>query len=427
MGDPIPMAEAEAAAQTLTPHILFVDDDPLVLQGLRRMLHPMRDIWRCEFCEGGPEAVSRIEGNGAPFDVIVSDMRMPVMNGAEVLSRAAKAHPATARVVLSGHADRDLIMQSVGVAHRYLAKPCDARLLLATLHQALGIRSMLRSEELRRATSGTIFLPARPDLCVRLLSVIQSSDTAIGQVEEIVSRDPAMAATLLKLVNSAFFGIPAAAHGLGLREAISFLGLDVLRSLVLTVGLFDQLKAVPGGLPPSEVEAVWTHSFEVAQAARAIAEAEEAGRSLAEEAFIAGLLHDVGKLFLAPVQAQGEGDGDAPAPRKPLVPRAGETVADVERRLYGATHGEAGGYLFGLWGLPAGVVEAVAFHHEPRRGSLESYGPGSLSPLTAVHAADVLVHRKRKDAHHPSLLLPDDAHLAQAGVGDRLDAWERLV
>ncbi len=395
--------------------ILFVDDDPMILQGLRRMLHPMRDAWEVEFCERGSVALEKIAAAAPPYDVIVSDMRMPAMNGAELLARISKTHPGMVRMILSGHADQQMVMQSVGVAHRYLSKPCDAALLTATIRQALGIRGMLRNEELRRAAAGTTTLPSRPDLYVRMLAVMQESDTAVAQVEEVISHDPAMAGKILKLVNSAFFGVPSASKNpMGLKEAISFLGLDILRSLVLTVGLFEQLK---GNTPQTTViEALWGHSFEVAEAARNIALAEEAPQPLVEEAFIGGLLHDVGHLLLHPGQESNS-----------ITLLSGEGYSDAERRLYGGTHGEAGGYLFALWGLPAGVVEAVAFHHEPRRGSPDSYGSGGLTPMLAVHVADALVHRKDKDAPHPSLYNPDETCLAQHNLLDRLPTWKDLV
>lgn len=200
----------------------------------------MREKWYIDFCESGPQALEKVTAEKSAYDVVISDMRMPIMNGAEVLSRIAALHPGTIRLILSGHADRQMIMQSVGIAHRYLSKPCDGRKLTATLEQALGLRAMLRDEELRRSVSGTISLPSRPDLYVRLLSVIQQAESSIDDVEEIVSHDPAMAGKVLKLVNSAFFGNRGTAHNL--NEAISYVGLDVLRSLALTLGLFEELK-----------------------------------------------------------------------------------------------------------------------------------------------------------------------------------------
>src|SRR5438093_827737 len=111
--------------------ILFIDDETLVLQGLQRMLRSMRNDWEMEFVESGAKALERIAQVG--FDVVVSDMRMPGMNGAELLAEVMKRNPKTVRLILSGHADKELILKCVGSTHQYLAKPCDPEALKATI------------------------------------------------------------------------------------------------------------------------------------------------------------------------------------------------------------------------------------------------------------------------------------------------------
>ncbi len=101
--------------------ILFVDDESLALQGLERMLRNMRNEWEMEFVDSGPKALERMAQ--ADFDVVVSDMRMPCMNGAHLLNEVMLRYPATVRLILSGHADQDLILKCVGSTHQYLAKP----------------------------------------------------------------------------------------------------------------------------------------------------------------------------------------------------------------------------------------------------------------------------------------------------------------
>src|ERR1051326_6396191 len=117
--------------------ILFVDDESNVLQGLRRMLRPFRDKWECEFAGSGGEALDLM--NRRPADVIVSDMMMPGMNGAELLEQVRRCHPKTVRLILSGHAERELILKCVSCAHRFLAKPCDAEALAGALNQATAL------------------------------------------------------------------------------------------------------------------------------------------------------------------------------------------------------------------------------------------------------------------------------------------------
>src|SRR5262245_37814840 len=97
--------------------ILFVDDEPNVLQGLERMLRSMRHEWEMQFAMSGPAALERLAEQ--TFDVIVSDMRMPGMTGAQLLTEVSQRHPHIVRIILSGQADQEDILRSVGPTHQY--------------------------------------------------------------------------------------------------------------------------------------------------------------------------------------------------------------------------------------------------------------------------------------------------------------------
>ena len=118
----------------MNKRVLFVDDDDLVLQGLRRMLRPLREEWDMEFVASGSQALECMARQ--PFDVVVSEMVMPGMSGAQLLTEVMARHPETVRLILSGHAEKDLIMKCVAATHQYLAKPCES--------DALRIRSVDR-------------------------------------------------------------------------------------------------------------------------------------------------------------------------------------------------------------------------------------------------------------------------------------------
>src|ERR1700761_7760590 len=151
--------------------ILFVDDEEFALRGLERLLRPMRDEWEMEFVDNGEKALARM--NEAPFDVIISDMRMPRMNGAELLNEVMKRHPKTVRLILSGYADRDLILRSVGSTHQFLAKPCDAKTLRMTIQRAAHLEESLRSETLRLLVNRCSQLPSVPALYSEIIEVLQ--------------------------------------------------------------------------------------------------------------------------------------------------------------------------------------------------------------------------------------------------------------
>lgn len=126
--------------------ILFVDDEPMVLSGLQRMLRPMREQWDMEFANSGAEALAVLDK--APFDAIVSDMRMPVMNGAQLLAEVAQRHSQTVRFILSGQADQDLILQCVGTAHQFLSKPCEPETLKTAVSRTFAVDDLLKCDGL---------------------------------------------------------------------------------------------------------------------------------------------------------------------------------------------------------------------------------------------------------------------------------------
>ncbi|MBV9849174.1 MAG: response regulator [Armatimonadetes bacterium] len=117
--------------------VLFVDDESHILSGLQRMLRPLRHEWAMTFAEGGPAALDALAG--AEFDVIVTDMRMPGMSGAQLLAEVRRRHPRVARIVLSGQSDREHLQQLAQTPHEYLSKPCDTELLKETVRRLCGL------------------------------------------------------------------------------------------------------------------------------------------------------------------------------------------------------------------------------------------------------------------------------------------------
>ena len=123
--------------------VLFVDDEPNVLRGLRRMLRNMRNEWHTEFVEGGQKALDLLEGY--EFDVIISDMRMPGINGVDLLRKVMESHPEMVRIILSGQSDEELIRETVGVTHHFLSKPCSPDVLRSMVREA--VVAQVRSAE----------------------------------------------------------------------------------------------------------------------------------------------------------------------------------------------------------------------------------------------------------------------------------------
>jgi HD-like signal output (HDOD) protein len=386
--------------------ILFVDDEPMVLQGLQRMLRGMREEWDMEFLDGGAKALARMAEQ--PVDVVVADMRMPGMNGAELLNEVMKRHPKTVRLILSGHADKDLILQCVGSTHQYLSKPCDPDALKATVLRASSLDGTLQSESLKKLVGQMTRLPSIPTLYMEIVDKANQPDAPLEDVARIIARDPGMTAKILKLVNSAFFGLRRELSST--EEAVAYIGLDTIKSLVLSLHAFSQFAhADAGGLT---MESLWAHSLNVAARAKQIAQLEQADRKAVDEAFAAGMLHDIGKLVLAANMPE------LFAQSVRLAKANGLEFYQAEIQVLGASHADIGGYLLGLWGLPVPVVEAIALHHQPGLMPQPSFGP-----LTIVHAADALVWEGPAAASAMGRQQLDAAYLAAVGMTERVAVW----
>jgi len=385
--------------------IIFVDDETNVLQGLQRMLRPMRDEWEMAFAESGSQALQTMTEK--PFEVVVSDMRMPGMNGADLLAEVKKRYPQTVRIILSGQSEQETLMASLASTHQLLSKPCEPDLLKATVARAFALRDLLADTTLKELVLQIQSLPSLPSLYVELTKELESPEPSINRVAELVSSDVGMSAKILQIANSAFFGLRE--HVSIPARAVNLLGLDTIRALVLSLHIFSQFDR--SQVPSFSLNALWSHSLAVGEHARQIARMERQGRKLTDEAFTAGLLHDLGKLVLA-ANLPGEY-------ARALSLSCGAKISqdEAEKQTFGASHAGIGAYLLGLWGFPDSVVEAVAFHHCPSRCLGKAFGT-----LTAVHAADVL-DRELHPAENGTTDVLDMEYISSLGFGGRLDIW----
>jgi HD-like signal output (HDOD) protein/CheY-like chemotaxis protein len=388
--------------------ILFVDDEPFVLGALRRMLHGMRGEWEMEFVASGAQALEQMEE--APFDVVVTDMRMPGMNGAELLNEVMRRHLRTIRIVLSGHVDTDLILKCVNSTHQYLSKPCNSLDIKATVQRACGLENAAENEWLKPLVAQMGRLPSLPSLYVQLVEELNNPSATIEHIAEIVSQDMAMTTKFLKLVNSAFFGLshPVASPS----EAAMYLGIETIKSLVLSIHTFSQFDDLKSG--GFKLDALMHHSLRTAGRAGRIAKLEDYTQKIINECFVGGMLHDIGKLLMAANFPKDYGRVTR------LVDGEGFSCCAAEKQIFGVNHASVGGYMLGLWGLPVTVVEAIALHHSPRRTTNPVFGA-----LTAVHAANVFEHESGGCFQAKVKNELDDSYLAALGLTHRVSAWRQ--
>jgi len=389
-------------------HILFVDDQKEVLDDLRRMLRAYRRDWTMEFCAGGEQALAALAAD--PFDVVVTDLQMPGMDGAELLTRVRSLYPETVRIVLSELTEHERLLRAVGPAHQHLAKPCEPESLRHTVNRACSLNKRLGNPQLKSLVSRMDSLPSLPDIYFELVEELRSEDASVDRVGALISKDISMTAKVLQLVNSSFFGLPV--HVNDASHAAALLGLNTLKPLVLTASIFRQLEE--SRVSPTFLESVLAHSMAVGGTAKQLATAEQLSRDDIDNTFIAGALHDIGKVVLA----DNFGREYTVLCHKAKAQQS--SIIELETEQLGASHAAVGGYLLGLWGLPQEIIEAVAFHHDPSSSADEVF-----TPLAAVHVANVL----SADPIDPELDSVatesfDEQYLARLELRHRMPEWE---
>lgn len=395
----------------MKPCVLFVDDQPRVLEGLRRSLRLVRDEWEMLFAYSSAEALNQI--NLTPIDVIVSDMRMPGMNGMELLSEVAKRQPRIIRMILSGQTDEEAAMRLVSNNHQFLSKPCDSRTLVKVVNRALSLRDLLSDESLQSAVSALRDLPSPPAVYDDLVQELHSSEPSTQKVADIISVDVGLTVKVLQVASSGYFSVGRSISNP--LEAVTLLGIEKTSALVLSHGIAEQ-QPVPqiGGY---SLERLWKHSVACGSLAQAIVLAEGLDQKAADSAFVAGLLHDIGSLVIA---------SNRPDDYEAIIQAStyeNAALLEAERELLGATHGEIGAYLVGLWGLSDSISETIAYHHTP-----SDYQSSDFGVLTAVHVAEAMTQGFQWSRLNETLAAVIDVeYLREVGVAKRLPNWIEIL
>ncbi len=388
--------------------ILFVDDEPNILSGIKRMLRSMRNEFDFHFAEGGRTALGLIESEN--IDVVISDMRMPGMDGAEFLEQVREDHPEIIRIMLTGQADEESVYRTVNVVHQFLSKPCDPDKLKNLIIRSSALRDLLTDVHLKRMVSGIDNLPSLPEMYTQLQQVLQKEDASAEEVAAIIEQDVAMTAKLLQLVNSSFFGLYQKVESPA--RAVKLLGFDTIKILVLGVQIFSGVKVEAGLI---SLDYLKEHSMMVAQCSKKIALASSDDADVINNCFLAGMLHDIGRLLLLSQMT------DSYLPVVEIAREEETNLTDNERDHFNASHGEIGAYLVGLWGFASEILEAIAYHNNIGASMAETF-----SPALAVHAADYFYYENypEKAIGKPPTL--NEEHIGKLGLSDRIQSWSEL-
>ena len=351
--------------------VIFVDDEPNILAGLRRMLRTQRNEWDMSFVEGGQAALECLQqGN---VDVVISDMRMPVMDGAELLGQIRASSPEVIRLCLSGYSEENLVLRGLTSIHQYLTKPCESVHLTETVRAILAAGDRL-SPELRCRVAGLSALPCRGSSLKALGGALEKP--SMDSVSQIVAADLGMASRVVQLVHSGFFGL--AGHLERVEDACERLGPGNLRKLL---GVADGFPSDPS-LDDDWLTALGHRSQRLSHVAGLLATRAGLPSKSCDHARLAGALHGVGELALAACRWSGD----------PSL------VVEV-----------TSSFLLTVWGLPEPVARCAYFR------TPAAAGEPKLGPLLMVHLANHCLT--------PGGEALDQGYLQDLGVLDQAQKW----
>ena len=345
--------------------IVFVDDDPQILRGMRRSLRTQANKWDMHFFESGAEALAFLASQ--EVDVLISDMRMPSMSGSELLNRVKNEYPEVIRIALSGYSDAQMTLESVGAIHQYISKPTDPDQINSVVTRTLNLHETLSDKSVRDEIASMSGIPALPASYHQLMALIAHEDFAIDEVGEIVEQDMALSASILKVVNSAFFS--SFGHVESVRQAVSILGIQTIKNLAVSEQVFSCCRNADIDL--QQISRLNEETRKIAGLTSKFAKAAGMTKASADHSQIAGFLCYLGDLVCQSVLRDHE------------IVRSGNLSPQI-----------VSGHILTLWGLPDAIVEAVVYYQNPAVPA-----DGVILPVHAVHAAWTMLAEGTSDPH----------------------------
>ncbi|MDY0362632.1 MAG: HDOD domain-containing protein [Desulforegulaceae bacterium] len=389
-----------------TPVILFVDEDKDMLKSLNRMLKQKEKQWTLLFADSAKKALLIMEKK--PADIIISEYNMNEINGYELLKTIKEKFPQTDRIILSGETDEDKIIKAVPIAHQFIYKPVNSTKLDKLLTRTIAMKNILKDKNLRITISRLDSLPSLPSIYNSIVKELNSSVSSTKKIGEIISKDPSMTSKILQLINSGFFYLPSKISKP--EDAVVILGTDVVKSLVLNLEIFSKMK-LPNYFKKFQND-LHEHSMAAAKTAKEIALMEGLSDFCADQAFMAGLIHDCGKLILA---------SNFPDDYKLVLENFGslsQESIEKEKEIFKASHEIVGAFLMGVWGLPLEIIEAILYHHNPSASS-----DNEFTVTSAVYAANIIELEKAGFLHSDFENAFDEKYFDRIKIYDRPKIW----
>ncbi len=363
--------------------LLLVDDETKILIAFQQIFVPLgHRVLTAESGERGLQILAE-----EPVDLVISDMRMPGMNGHQFLKQVRSLYPTTMRAVLSVFSEGKDVMECLcdGSARMYILKPWENARLVGEIEKLLQLGEMFSRRQLLEVFNNLKDLPTMPEVYGRLCAMIEK-DAGLEEIARTVEQDQTVTAKILQVANSVYYNMSTGS----VRQAILYMGFTNLKTIVLGLSVMKQLDGLHGGFFSKEV--LWDHADRVNRLAHIVFE-RCLGRKMKENEATAGLLHDIGRMLLIKDYSQPYS-----GVYRSVFQNKNSTFRDTERSLMGISHDEVGGFLLHWWGLPHPIVEASMFHHDPLNRSIIN-----KEVVAAVHIADYFAWKQKKALALPKL------------------------
>ncbi|KAB2838443.1 MAG: HDOD domain-containing protein, partial [Melioribacteraceae bacterium] len=354
--------------------VLVVSDDEKLLADIREVEESVKQNSSFYFSTTEDEA-KRLLGS-EEFAVVCIEFSTSKINGLEFLSLIKDKYPKTFRVLFTDPSKRERAVYSTSDVHRFINKPLRDQEFVKSIEHFQSLSKYDLDSKTISAILGIGTIPTIPEVYLRLEREINKPEVSIHRIADIISNDPLAAAKVMHIVYSSFYNISKSI--VNLVHAINFLGLDIIKSLVLYIKVFI-LKNQPPEIQ-NYLKKVRDHSIDVAKVSKAIMNLECKDRNLIDSAYIAGLLHDIGKIIM--VQSSDK------SKRMAFVSEhASDNQLEKEIEKFGVSHVNAGAYLLSSWSFPTELILSVADHHNH-----EIIRDGELGLNQIVYIANALVN-----------------------------------
>lgn len=390
--------------------ILLVDHSQQTLDAFQAALAEHAHSWQIDTLTDPQAALVYIAAQ-APT-VVVANFQLPGTTGLEFLREVESIQPQTQRFILASDEQRSSIVPWLGSACLYLPNPCPTPQLVAEIQRCVSIERWLGNPRIRQLVAKVDTFPTLPTIYLQIVDALNAPEPSPADVAQAIAGDVAIAAKILQLANSAYYGFDEKVTDI--KQAVAFIGLQSVKNLVLALKVFGDIGK--SDEQREQIAQVLGHSIGVAVAAQRIALLETADERLANEAYTAGLLHDIGKLLLITATPRLYKETRA------LARERNRPEWEAESDLVGCHHAELGAYILGRWGMPATIVESTARHHEPVDNAA-----GAFTPLAAVHCANALEWERIPARSSRPEARCSEPFLADIGRADRLDEWRQII